>query len=103
MKQVFKQFLINILNFRFEIFNEEFQQSKEIYKYNRNKVIIRLKRKNELGWREIFSLNLFYFDVFFIIYYINLNNKTKDIFDIAILKLSILLTNITNKLNNYCS
>lgn len=56
MKQVFKQFLINILNFRFEIFNEEFQQSKEIYKYNRNKVIIRLKRKNELGWREIFSL-----------------------------------------------
>lgn len=32
MKQVFKQFLINILNFRFEIFNEEFQQSKEIYR-----------------------------------------------------------------------
>lgn len=45
---------------------------------------------------------LVYFD-FFILYYINLNNKTKDIFDIAILKLSILLTNITNKLNNYCS
>lgn len=38
MKKVFKQFLINILNFRIEIFNEEFQQSKEIYKYNRNKI-----------------------------------------------------------------